>query len=30
VRLDALAYRNVELSDFYPYGNPEFTVRSRV
>ena len=30
VRLDALAYRNVEPSDFYPYGNPEFNVRSRV
>ncbi len=29
VRLDALAYRNVDLSDFYPYGDPEFTVRSR-
>jgi microcystin degradation protein MlrC len=29
VRLDALAYRNVELSGFYPYGSPEFTVRSR-
>jgi microcystin degradation protein MlrC len=29
VRLDALAYRNAELSDFYPYGDPEFTVRSR-
>lgn len=24
VRLDALTYRNVDLTAFYPYGNPEF------
>jgi microcystin degradation protein MlrC len=28
VRLDALPYENVELSGFYPYGDPKFTVRS--
>jgi microcystin degradation protein MlrC len=30
VRLDALNYDNVELSRFYPFGNPDFlTVHSR-
>ena len=26
VRLDALPYRNVDLTQFYPYGDPEFSV----
>ena len=29
VRLDALAYGNVALSGFYPYGDPKFIVGSR-
>jgi hypothetical protein len=28
VRLDALNYRNVDLKNYYPYGNPTFPAGS--